>query len=340
MIPNSNPGKLIVIEGLDGAGTTTQLDLLTQTLQKQNILVWTTREPSEGIFGSLIRGYQNKDVFLGENPSVKNNVLAGLFSADRLDHLYSPGGVIDCLKKGTWVVTDRYYLSSFAYQAMDMSHEEKLWLNSLHNPCIQPDITVFVDVSIETSMRRIAVNRAFQFDPFEETGKLTRVRDQYLKAIEGLRRLGEVIHIISGELPVEDVQTNIWERIESRLLDKSFLPYIEEQQVWAFGSLKRIRQQAEDTLSLTYLGTKYTPPSYNPKDSTKGNAGGAYQLIFLDNLATKYRVVAWLNSSRNRITKIKAQTDPSGREKIETLDHLCRSAYNSYSNQLQFDFQK
>lgn len=339
MIPNPYPGKLIVIEGLDGAGTTTQMRLLAETLRKRSNLVWTTREPSDGIVGSIIRGYQAGDVYFGKDENIKNNVLAGLFSADRLDHLYSPGGIIDKLKQETWVIMDRYYLSSFAYQGIDMTRDEKTWLNTLHSPCIQPDITIFVDVDTEISMRRIALGRAFQFDPFEEKEKQKRYRDQYHKAIEGLRRTGEVIHIISGAQTVEEVKNNIWQRIEKRLLDKAYLSFEDEQKVWSFGSLKKIRQQAESTLTLTYIGAKYTPPSFSPKDPTQGNRGGAYQIIFLDEDATEHRIVAWLNSRRDTITKINAQTDASGRAKNEELGRISQSAFKSSNNQMQLNFQ-
>jgi len=334
MIPNPGPGKFIVLEGLDGAGTTTQTRLLADLLREHNILqVWTTREPSEGPIGAQIRAALTRRL------SVPKNVLTALFAADRLDHLYSQEGVLERLKKGQWVIMDRYYHSSFAYQALDMTHEEKVWLNTLHQPCIQPDITFFVDVHADTSMTRITVKRGFHYEMFEKLDQLVQIREQYFKAVDGLRRTGEVIHVISGEQTIEDVTKNIWERIEKRLLSKEYLPLEEEQKIWASLALKKIKQQAEDKLGLTYLGTKYMPSSYDPKNSSKGNAGGSYQLVFLDDIGTDYRVVAWLNAYRNRITKIKAQTKSSrGREKIELLDRICRLVYND--KQLQMELRQ
>jgi dTMP kinase len=332
MISNPGPGKFLVLEGLDGAGTTTQTRFLADSLREHNILqVWTTREPSEGPIGAQIRAVLTRRL------NMPKNVLTALFAADRLDHLYSQGGVLERLRRGQWVIIDRYYHSSFAYQALDMTHEEKAWLMTLHQPCIQPDITFFVDVSAETSMTRITLKRGFHYELFEKLDKLVQIREQYFKAIDGLRRTGEVIHVISGEQTIENVRRNIWERVEKRLLSKAFLPLEEEQKVWIFSGLKRIRQHAEDKIKLTYLGTKYTPPSYDPKNPMKGNAGGAYQLIFFDDDAIEYRVVAWLNGRRDRITTIKAQTSASGREKNEELNRICQSAFR---NQPQLEFRQ
>ncbi len=335
MIRNAGPGKFIVLEGLDGSGTTTQTRLLAESLRKKNIRhVWTTREPSDGPVGSQIRGVLTRQVKL------QRIALAGMFVADRLDHLYSHDGVIDRLRRGEWVIMDRYYYSSFAYQALDMAHDEKAWLMALHQPCLQPDITIFVDVSIETSMTRITVNRGFHFELFEEEDKLKHIREQYFKAIDGLRRTGEVIHVISGEQTVESVQKNIWQRVDSRLLDKAFLSLESEQRVWAYGSLKRIRQEVESSLNLAYLGSTYTPPSVDPKNPSQGNAGGYYKLIFLDETAIEYKIVAWLNAQRVRITKIQPQTKASGREKYDEIERICKLVFKSHDNQLQLDFKQ
>lgn len=321
MIPNTSKGKLIVLEGLDGAGTTTQARLLADVLRENNKRVWTTREPSEGPIGAQIRSVLTRRLTMGRN------TLAALFSADRLDHLYSIGGVKERLDDGEWVVMDRYYLSSFAYQALSMNDEEKRWLFSMHQYCIQPDLTIFVDVEADTSMARIAVNRGFHFELFETQDKLTAIREQYLKAITGLRKQGEVIHIIPGDPPLKVVQKNILKRVKSRFLDNSFLPSELEVKILSRREFRTIRQRVEDEIGLTYQGVIDHPPSRKLANESQGNAGGAYSLEFFDENGVEYHVAAFLDKSRTRITSIRAQTKKEGREKIDSLQHICDSVF-------------
>jgi dTMP kinase len=329
MIPNSGPGKLIVLEGLDGAGTTSQTRLLADTLRTKNIRVWTTREPSEGPVGAQIRAVLARRLSMGKN------TLAALFTSDRLDHLYSAGGVKERLEQNEWVIMDRYYLSSFAYQALNMDEDEKRWLLWMHQHCIQPDLTIFVDVQAETSMARIAVNRGFHFELFETQDKLIAIREQYLKAITGLRKSGEVIHVIPGEPPSKTVHKNIWKRVETRFLDGSLLSSAEELKLLARRDLHIIRQDAEEKLDLTYQGIKHVEPSENPANPGQGNAGGSYVLEFLDGNAIEYHVAAFLDKNRAHITSIRALAGAKGTDTVKMLQSICNSAIGKKFNQPQ-----
>jgi len=334
MIPNRGPGKLIVLEGLDGAGTTTQTRLLADALRDKNIRVWTTREPSEGPVGAQIRAV------LSHRLSMGRNTLATLFTADRLDHLYSVGGVKERLERNEWVIMDRYYLSSFAYQALSMDEEEKRWLLWMHHYCIQPDLTVFVDVQAETSMARIAVNRGFHFELFETQEKLISIRDQYLKAISGMRKQGEVIHIIPGEPPLKTVEKNIWKRIKTRFLDGVLLQSNDEAKLLAHWKvLQTIRHEAEEKLDLTYQGVKDVPPSKRLDGASPGISGGSYALEFLDEKGIEYHVAAYLDRNRNRLTSIQAMAKAQGRDKVKMLQNVCDVAVGKRTNQPQLPTQ-
>lgn len=330
MINNPGPGKLIVLEGLDGAGTTTQMGRLADYLYKhQNISAWTTREPSEGPAGAQIRAALTKRL------SMEKNALVALFAADRLDHLYSKGGVIDRLKQGQWVIMDRYYLSSFAYQALDMNHEEKAWLYKLHQYCIQPDITFFIDVPEKISMERIALNRGFHFELFETEDQLKRVREQYHRAIEGLRRTGENIHIIPGTQTVIDVQKNLTRRIKI-FLSPDFLDQKEEKRIWKWNILRNIRQLAEENLELTYVGSKDIPPTHAPKGEYGGHQG-MHQLVFLDDIATEYHVLAYFQKGQKSILNITVQTGAKGHGIQPKLEKICQYVLKSSTyNQERF----
>ena len=109
------PGKLIVLEGIDGSGTTTQARLLCEWLAGRGVAVHLTREPSDGPVGRLIR-----EILHGAHAPVAGDTMALLFAADRVDHLSRE--VLPALDRGTHVVTDRYYHSSLAYQAIDEAY--------------------------------------------------------------------------------------------------------------------------------------------------------------------------------------------------------------------------
>src|SRR4051794_5711725 len=101
-------GKLIVLEGIDGAGTTTQAQRLGKHFGAR---VHVTREPSDGAAGILIR-----QILRGEYHPYDHTALALLFAADRLDHLKRE--IEPQLQKGVHVISDRYVISSLVYQSL------------------------------------------------------------------------------------------------------------------------------------------------------------------------------------------------------------------------------
>ena len=208
MLPNPGPGRFFVVEGLDGAGTTTQVNLLYRRLRACRA-VHLTREPSDGPAGLQIRMVLEKRV------KVDPAVLAALFAADRMDHLYhedGEGGIVARLARGSDVITDRYYLSSLAYQGMNQDWD---WLWHMHARCVRPDVTFFVDVPVEVCLQRIARARGGNFDLFENQEALTNAHRSYMTAIDRLCQLGETIEIIPGDAPPQEVHQAIWERVEA-----------------------------------------------------------------------------------------------------------------------------
>jgi len=210
MLTNLGPGRLIVIEGLDGAGTTTQVRLLRARLSRERT-AYVTHEPSEGPVGLLIRAA------LEHRVRVDDATLAALFAADRMDHLYhtvGEGGIAAHLARGEVVLTDRYHLSSLAYQGMTL---DWTWIWDMHARCIRPDLTLFLDVPVAVCLERIASGRGAHFELFENREALTRARESYLASIKRLRRLGETIAIVDGDAPPEQVHARIWAHVETLL---------------------------------------------------------------------------------------------------------------------------
>jgi dTMP kinase len=204
MRPNPGPGKLIAIEGLDGAGTTTQVRMLEEHLGSSRS-VFVTFEPSAGPAGLQIR------MILEHRVRTSAATLAALFAADRMDHLYhrdGEGGIAAHLERGVDVLTDRYYLSSFAYQGMTLDWE---WIWHMHDRCLRPDVTLFVDVPVEVCLERIARGRGGHFDLFENQQALSQVRQSYLRAIERLHRAGDRIEVVDGDAPPDRVHAALYE---------------------------------------------------------------------------------------------------------------------------------
>ncbi|MBR5669002.1 MAG: dTMP kinase, partial [Spirochaetales bacterium] len=102
-----------VLEGLDGAGTTTQLKKLEDYLQSKGTGVFRTAEPTIYETGKFIRKVLSGEI------KVPQSTIAYLFAADRDNHINNPEyGIISHLKKGEVVISDRYFFSSFAYQSI------------------------------------------------------------------------------------------------------------------------------------------------------------------------------------------------------------------------------
>ncbi|RKG78499.1 dTMP kinase [Corallococcus exercitus] len=193
------PGRFIVLEGLDGAGTTTQTERLASVLRAEGHAVVTTREPSDGPVGTMLRQALTGRLGLpqGRGP-LAQETLALLFAADRTDHLHAR--ILPALEQGKVVLCDRYVLSSLAYQGASLPME---WVNAVNSHAVSPDLTLFVGVDPQVAATRRAV-RGGPAELFEADEAQRRIALQYLKAIE-LRENHERIVHINGELSVEAV---------------------------------------------------------------------------------------------------------------------------------------
>lgn len=192
-------GRFVVLEGLDGAGTTTQSDLLAAWLRGRGHKVHLTAEPSRGPVGALIRQILTGRV-TGPAGGVDPAALALLFAADRLDHLACE--VEPRLASGWDVVSDRYLLSSLAYQGAATGRGR--WVEAVNARAPAPDLTVFLEVRPVVALRRrFAVSSEREL--FEVLDFQRRVALGYRRSIARLRRLGQRVAVVSGEAPVAEV---------------------------------------------------------------------------------------------------------------------------------------
>lgn len=193
-------GRFLVVEGLDGAGTTTQTDRLARWLRSRGIPVHATSEPTDGIIGKLLRGW------LEAGEVLPPTTAALLFAADRDHHLRDAAtGVLRLLESGTWVVSDRYLLSSLAYQTVDgVELDDLLAINRL---APDPDLTVFLDVDPEVALERIA-GRGEPASRYETGRTLAAVHRAYQGLLTARRGVGTLL-VVDGSGTAEEVEAAV-----------------------------------------------------------------------------------------------------------------------------------
>ena len=155
--PSPLPGKLIVFEGIDGTGKSTQIRLLAEYLEKRGGTVVTSYEPTHGQWGRLLRESATTGRF-----SLEEEV--DLFLKDRKEHVQEL--ILPALERGEYVLLDRYYFSMMAYQsARGMDAAEIREKNEEFAPI--PDAVVWLGLSIKDAHERIGGRG--EHDAFEST---------------------------------------------------------------------------------------------------------------------------------------------------------------------------
>ena len=200
-------GLFITVEGADGCGKTTQLNLLKEYLEQKGYDVVLTREPGAKGLGVKIR-----EILLNYNGEVSNRCESFLFLADRaqnIDVIVNPA-----IEEGKIVLCDRHTDSSVAYQGYGrgLDIEQIKTLNNLATGGKTPDLTLVFDVDIETSMKRVGNEK----DRMESAGTefFNRVRNGYLEIAK--QEPGR-IKVIDSTKSIEDVQTQVLNVIEQIL---------------------------------------------------------------------------------------------------------------------------
>ncbi|MFA5467596.1 MAG: dTMP kinase [Sphaerochaetaceae bacterium] len=161
--------RFIVLEGMDGAGTTTQMKAIAEAFDQGGLECHATFEPTTSPLGALVRSILSREYV------TTPLALALLFAADREDHLHNPlNGILKNLDKGKVVISDRYLFSSLAYQSVELGFEV---VNAL-NQFPLPRYVIYLDTPIEACLNRIAM-RGNAREIFEKQEYLQQVRDNY-----------------------------------------------------------------------------------------------------------------------------------------------------------------
>jgi dTMP kinase len=193
------PGLFVVLEGIDGAGTTTQTERLVASLRAEGYRAFSTREPSDGPIGTMIRQALTGRMGLpGHSGPIGAQTLALLFAADRVDHLEAQ--ILPALDRGEIVICDRYVLSSLAYQGLSLPVD---WVSGLNAFAARPDVTLFLDVDVSVASQRRA-RRGGAPELFEDDEQQERISRQYDAAIRKRIKTEKIVRI-DGAQPVEQI---------------------------------------------------------------------------------------------------------------------------------------
>lgn len=210
-----HPPLFVVLEGLDGAGTTTQTSMLQAYYTKKGLISFPTREPTDGPVGSFIRGVLSGHLESApEDPPYEpsERELALLFAADRLEHSRT---IAAKLEAEISVVCDRYVFSSMAYQTLDPSITPD-WVAQINLGCAVPDITIFLDVPVDECLRRVGA-RNEKPTIYEKRDLLEKIHQNYgLLAPHYRRRFGKLVSV-DGSRSEEAVHRSIVQTLGENL---------------------------------------------------------------------------------------------------------------------------
>ncbi len=182
----------IVLDGIDGSGTTTHSKLLAGFLSLKGLKIHLTQEPSNSEIGKLLRKFLKDD-------KIPPTTDALMFAADR--DLHYRNEIKMKLEEGYIVITDRYIESSIIYQSCQSEKITIEWVKSLNKFAGKPDLTIILDIDPKMSLAR---KNQEDLEKFEDTSFLEQVRKLYIT-----RAKEEGYFIINTDDIIEIVQENI-----------------------------------------------------------------------------------------------------------------------------------
>lgn len=195
----------IALEGIDGSGTTTQAQALRQALENRGLSVTCTAQPSTGSMGKLARS------MLGDHESKlphRGACLALTFAGDRLDHYDRV--IAPALAQGDIVLCDRYLLSSWVYQSLDLPLD---WVMKLNHFAPWPDLTLFLDLDAHTAHARVNARSGAQeiYDRLD----LQKALAQSYRELAASHADRNIVSI-PGDAPIQDLCETLLHEILAR----------------------------------------------------------------------------------------------------------------------------
>ena len=195
-------GRLITLEGVDGAGKSSHVQWIADFLREKGHEVVETREPGGTMVGERLR-----DLLLAEPMEIETETL--LMFAARREHITRV--ILPALSAGRWVVSDRFTDATYAYQGggRGLAKERIALLETWVQGAFQPDLTLVFDVTVEVARRRLQGNLSSR-DRFEEQDAafFERVRAAYL---ERARAFPARIRVIDSDRAIPEVRKTLEE---------------------------------------------------------------------------------------------------------------------------------
>lgn len=202
--------NFVVFEGIDGAGTSTQIKRLVErgcAAAGEGAFV-ATAEPTGLETGKFLRR------MLGGDFTVDEKTNAYLFAADRCEHIFGKGGVQELCQAGKIVVSDRYFFSSMAYQSVSCGEELPKLLNE---PFPLPEYLFYFVINPEVSLGRVT-SRGEKKEIYETIEKQKKIAAQYEKVISEYEKnagvTGMKIIRIDAEKDIESISEEIWKSLK------------------------------------------------------------------------------------------------------------------------------
>lgn len=200
--------NFIVFEGIDGAGTTTQIKRLAKRIGKQNVFV--TSEPTENETGKFLRRMLKGEFKVNEKTA------AYLFAADRCEHIFGEKGIVWQTENGKKVLSDRYFFSSLAYQSVSCGKELPELLNSVFP---LPEYLFYFKIDPEVSLARVESRGQSKeiYEKLDFQKKTAAIYDQIMNEYKGEKGRGMKLIEIDAEKSIEEIENDIFETIKSTL---------------------------------------------------------------------------------------------------------------------------
>jgi dTMP kinase len=208
-------GRFVVIEGIDGAGTTTQSSRLAERLRSQRVRVHTTREPSDGPVGTLVRQVLTGRIVAPDGRAPGWETMALLFAADRMDHVEAE--IAPFIASGGVVISDRYDASSLGYQSVVSGTGGSAaidWIRQLNCHALRPDVIIVLDLAADVAAsRRLERGDAAQL---YEQNEVQRALVAFYRDLERHMPSDRIIHVDAAGSVAE-----VYERVVAAY-DKTF----------------------------------------------------------------------------------------------------------------------
>jgi dTMP kinase len=201
-------GRLVVLEGIDGSGTTTQVARLADRLRTARVQVRATHEPSDGPVGTLVRQVLTGRIIVPGGRAPGWATMALLFAADRMDHVESE--IEPFVSAGGVIVSDRYDASSLAYQSVSSGTESRdavEWIRSLNRYVRRPDLTIVLDLQPEEAAeRRLRRGEAAQL---YEQNEVQRALSVFYRDLAKHMPQDRIV-VIDGSGSIDEVHARVW----------------------------------------------------------------------------------------------------------------------------------